>query len=125
MLFSFIAAQEVPMQERRHAQRRRFGYYMPLVDDKTQELVGHLADISKDGFKLDSTVPIPEGKTYTLRLTLTGEISHKPWMSFNARSKWCKADDVQPNSYYVGFEVGSMSPESAEIFKRIFEKYGS
>jgi hypothetical protein len=32
---------------------------------------------------------------------------------------------MQPNSYYVGFEVAQMSPEDVEIFKRIFEKYGS
>lgn len=113
------------MQERRHAQRKRFGYYMPIVDDKTQELVGHLADISQDGFKLDSTVPIPNGKVINLRMTLTGEISHKSSMSFSARSKWCKSDEFLPNSYYVGFEVASISPENAEIFKRIFEKYGS
>jgi hypothetical protein len=113
------------MQDRRHTQRRRFGYYMPIVDDKSQELIGHLADISPDGFKLDSTVPVPEGKIYNMRLTLTGELSNKPWMSFAARSKWCKSDEFQPNSYYVGFEVGTLSPENAQIFKRIFEKYGS
>ena len=113
------------MEERRHSQRKRFGYYMPLMDDKTQELVGHLADISADGFKLDSTVPVPDGKAYALRLTLTGEVSNKPSMSFSARSKWCKTDEFQPNSYYVGFEVGKMSQENAEIYKRIFEKYGS
>lgn len=113
------------MQERRNAERRRFGYYMPLVDNKTGELVGHLADISKDGFKIDTTTPIPEGKVLSLTLTLTGSISLKSSMSFNARSKWCKSDQISPNSYYVGFELVDISRENAETFKRIFETYGS
>jgi hypothetical protein len=113
------------MQERRHGKRKNFGYYMPIHDSKTQELIGHLADISVDGFRLDSTVQVPVGKLFNMRLALTGEVAHKPAMTFVARSKWCKPDEMQPNSYYVGFEVAQMSPEDVEIFKRIFEKYGS
>lgn len=113
------------MQERRNTERRRFGYYMPLVDSTNGQLVGHLADISKDGFKIDTTLQIPDGKVLNLTLTLTGSISHKPTMSFSARSKWCKADEVLPNNYYVGFELANISRENAQIFNQIFEAYGS
>jgi hypothetical protein len=40
-------------------QRKDFFYYMQLRDDTTREIVGHLADISSGGFKLDSQNPIP------------------------------------------------------------------
>jgi len=113
------------MRERRRVERRKFGYYMPLIDNINGELVGHLADISKGGFRIDTTIPIPEGKVLSLTLTLTGEISHKPSMNFKARSKWCKGDEVSPNSYYVGFELLDISPENNRIFQKIVETYGS
>lgn len=113
------------MQERRNIERKRFGYYMPLIDDTDQKLVGHLADISPAGFRLDSMSPIPEGKSYRLQMTLSSEVANKPFMHFQARSKWCKPDQVQPNIYYVGFEITKITEEDAEIFKRIFEIYGA
>ena len=113
------------MQERRHSQRRNFGYYMPITDDSNQQLVGHLADISLGGFKLDSTVPVKEDKVYQLRLALTDEIASKPFMHFVARSKWCTPDEIQPSMFYVGFEISRISDQDAEIFKRIYQKYGA
>jgi len=113
------------MKERRTTERKRFGYYMPLIDDSNQMLVGHLADISPSGFRLDSMNPVSEGKEYKLQMTLTGEVGHKPFMHFGARAIWCKADQIQPNIYYVGFEITKMSKEDADIFQRIVELYGS
>ena len=113
------------MEERRHVERHKFGYYMPLVDNATGNLVGHLADISQDGFRIDTTDPIPEAKIMNLCLTLTGEISRKPSMSFHARTKWCKSDGVAPNSYYVGFELTEISRENMLIYRKIVEAYGS
>ena len=112
-------------QDRRHNNRRKFGYYMPITEETTQQLIGHLADISSDGFRIDSSRPIPENRTFRLMLSLTSEIALKPFLHFNARSKWCKSDAISPNMYYVGFEITSISVEDANIFKRIFEKYGS
>lgn len=112
------------MKERRHVERRKFGYYMPLVDNVTGDLIGHLADVSQDGFRIDTSAPIPEGKILNLCLTLTGEVSRKPSMSFHARAKWCQSDDVSPNSYYVGFELTEISRENIVIYQKIVETYG-
>ena len=41
--------------EKRKLARRNFSYYMRVMDETTGQLVGHLADISTGGFKLDSS----------------------------------------------------------------------
>jgi hypothetical protein len=70
------------MDERRHRERKDFSYYMRLVDNDTQNLVGHLVDISSGGFKLDSQEPIPVNKDFRLRMDLTSEVANKPpWYS--------------------------------------------
>lgn len=112
------------MDERRHRERKDFSYYMRLVDNDTQNLVGHLVDISSGGFKLDSQSSIPVNKDYRLRMDLTSEVANKPAMIFVARSKWCEIDPLDPFIYNVGFQLVSISPSDLEIINRMMEKYG-
>lgn len=112
------------MSERRNVERREFSYYMRLVDNDTQELIGHLMDISSGGFKLDSQKPIPVNKDFRLRMDLTNEVANKPYMVFVARSKWCDTDPLDPFVYNVGFQLINVSPSDFNIIKRMIEKYG-
>jgi hypothetical protein len=117
--------QETIPSKHKRPERKDFSYYMQLFDLETQELVGHLADISSGGFKLDSPSPIPPEKDMRFRMDLTSEVADKPFMTFIARSKWCKVDPLDPFCYNVGFQLISISPEDNEIFKRMIEKYGT
>ena len=112
------------MSERRNIERREFSYYMRLVDNDTQELVGHLMDISSGGFKLDSQKPIAPNKDFRLRMDLTSEVANKPSMVFVARSKWCKTDPLDPFVYNVGFQLINISPSDFNIINRMIETYG-
>lgn len=116
---------ERTMPERRRLERKDFTYYMRLIDTQTEELVGHLVDVSTGGFKLDSPKPLPLEKDYRLHLDLTSEVATKPFMVFKARTKWCQADPLDPFVYNVGFQITEITPSDMEIFNRIVEKYGS
>lgn len=113
------------MIERRKVQRRRFRYYMRVVDDISLQPIGYLSDISATGFRLDCQKELPLNRDYRLRLDLTSDIANKATMSFIARTKWCQQDRLDPLVYNVGFELIHIAPADAEIFQRIFEKYGS
>jgi hypothetical protein len=113
------------LDDRRRLDRKDFSYYMQLFDHDTQELVGHLADISSGGFRIDSLSPIPPNKDIRFRLDLTSEVADKPFMVFVASSKWCKVDPLDPFCYNVGFQLINISPGDLEIFNRMIEKYGT
>ena len=115
---------KLSLDERRRLDRKNFSYYMQLVDHDTQELVGHLTDISSGGFKLDSLSPIPPNKDIRFRMDLTSEVASKPSMVFVARSKWCRVDPLDPFCYNVGFQLINIAPGDVEIFNRMKEKYG-
>lgn len=112
------------MDDRRRLERKDFSYYMRLINNDTQDLVGHLVDISSGGFKLDSQTPIPINKDFRLRMDLTSEIADKPAMVFVARSRWCEVDPLDPFIYNVGFQLINISPADLEIFNRMMAKYG-
>ena len=113
------------MADKRRISRRDFTYYMPVTDDLSKQLIGYLADISTGGFKLDTPKQIPAGQDFRMRIELTSDIASKNAMTFIARSKWCRPDFVDPNTYNVGFQIVNIAPSDATIFQRMVEKYGS
>ena len=112
------------MSERRRIERKDFSYYMRLIDNDTENIVGHLVDISTGGFKLDSEAPIPINKDFRFRMDLTNEVANKPYMTFLARSKWCQIDPLDPFLFNVGFQLVKIAPGDIEIFNRMIETYG-
>ena len=117
---------KVPRQSRpNRAQRKDFSYYMPLMDDLTKEIVGHLADIGDGGFKLDTRKPIPADQDFRFRLNLPNELADKSFMVFRARSRWCKIDPLDPCSYNVGYQLTHISQDDLKIFNRMMERYAS
>ena len=112
------------MDGKRLEERKDFSYYMRLTDSITNEIVGHLADISSGGFKLDSDKPIPIGKEFRFHLALPPEVARKPFMIFRAQSKWCKTDPSHPFVYNTGFRLVEMHPQDRDIFYRVLQLYG-
>jgi hypothetical protein len=112
------------MIDNRTEKRRSFKYYMQVWDERSGKLVGHIADVSSKGFKIDCQESMPIGQDYRLRLYLTDEISNKSYMVFVARSKWCQADKYDPNQFNVGFQLISIGPADSRAFKRIVSLYG-
>ena len=111
--------------ERRKRDRRDFSYYMRVMNENTGELVGHLADISIGGFKLESQKPISKNTEYPLRIELSSDISDKPFIVFIANSKWCQPHLIDTTLYNVGFQIVDISSDDLESFKKIYDVYGS
>jgi len=112
------------MPERRTTPRKKFDYYLRIVDDDTQELLGHLVEVSSKGFQLDRSTPLPVDKEYYLRVELTPDLGNRPFIVFIGRTKWCNMDDLVPNVYHVGIQMMEIVPEDREIFLNIVAKFG-
>ena len=112
-------------RERRKYQRRNLNYYIPVIESATRHPIGCMADISLKGFKLDSQYEIPVEKDFNLGLNTTAEIADIDFIEFVARSKWCRADTIEPCQYYIGFDIVDIVPHAAEIVECIVDKYGA
>ncbi|MFM8876017.1 MAG: PilZ domain-containing protein [Anaerolineae bacterium] len=114
------------MPEKRTVPRKKFNMYMRVLNDDTNEILGHMVEVSKTGLRLETVGPLPVGKDYYLRIEMTPDLGASvPFIVFIARTKWCKMDSIQPNLFQVGFEIVEMVPEDVEIFLRIIQKYTS
>ncbi len=113
------------MPERRTVSRKKFSYYMRVMDDDTAQTLGHMVDISEHGLQLETPQPLPPNKDFYVRIELTPDLANQLYLVFLARTKWCRMDDIQPNLYRCGFAIVEIMPEDREIVARIIEKYGS
>jgi hypothetical protein len=111
--------------ERRRMQRRNINYYLPVKDNKTLKIIGHLVDISPAGLLMDSQVPVPTNQRYQLHLDLMENLGGKTSLNFSARSIWCHPDPIQPFMYYAGFEISNLAQGDLEVIKVIANKYGA
>jgi len=113
------------MPERRKIARHSISYYLRIIDVGANQMLGHLADLSVTGLRLDSQKPIPVKKEYRLRINTTTDVADKDFIEFVACTRWCKIDRIQPGLYNVGFEIIKLDPDDAKIIQRIVEKYSA
>ena len=113
------------MPERRTTPRKNVSFYMRVLNDDTEEILGHMVEVSLIGLRLETVGPLPLEKDFYMRLELTPDLGNVPYIVFLARSKWCKIDDIQPNLFRVGFELLEVLPEDKEVFQRILRKYAA
>ena len=109
----------------REQDRRACSLYLRLVNHRTGETVGDIADLSAGGFKLESSKPMALNTELTFRMDLPPGVSEKPFMVFMARSRWCRTDPMDGRLYDIGFEITRMDATDAQIFQRVFERYGT
>jgi hypothetical protein len=112
------------MAERRTIPRKKFNMYMRVLDDDTQQTIGHMVDISPDGLQLETSAALPTDKDYYLRVELTPELADRPFMIFVAKSRWCKPGNI-PFLFYTGFSIVEIMPDDKEIFLTLVKKFGS
>ncbi len=112
-------------RDRRRLKRRNITYYLPILDNTTQKVIGHLVDISSVGLLMDSKIPFQPDQSYDLMLNLMEAIDGKDSIEFVARSKWCRIDSAHPYLFNAGFEITNIAPEDIEVIKRIAAKYGA
>jgi PilZ domain-containing protein len=111
--------------ERRTRNRRSCSLYLQLVNIRTGEPMGSLTDISLDGFRLESTRPIPLQVEFIFRLDVPHEICDRPCIKLMARSRWCKPDPIDSRLFDVGFEITGLDAGDVHILRQVIERYGS
>ncbi|MCP4715014.1 MAG: hypothetical protein GY868_07845 [Deltaproteobacteria bacterium] len=111
------------MLEKRRLQRRHLIYYLRVLDDQTDALIGYLVDISTQGILIMSDTPIELNKTYNLKMILQSEMTDREYMHFNAKSV---RNDKSVNSDFhdTGFELLNVGPEDFKGIEGIIEELG-
>ncbi len=92
--------------------------YFDVIDQRTGTSLGHLVDLTLEGFKIISRESIPRNEVYELRIDLPEEVEGVRQIVTRAQCVWCERD-INPEFYDAGFRIISISPPFSEIVETL------
>lgn len=110
-------------RQKRKLKRRHLIYYLRVFDQKTGELVGHLADITIKGIMLMSEKELPINKTYSLKVLINPGEEEPEYLEFDAVAKWSRPD-VNPTFWDTGFELVNATAADFRRISDLIEELG-
>jgi hypothetical protein len=111
------------VNEKRSMKRRHLIYYLRIFVQDTNQMLGHLVDITPGGVMCISEELIESGKNFKLRMLLPSGIYGRDHLDFEAESRWSKRD-INPDFFDTGFQFTLIDPKDQEIINHLIEEYG-
>ena len=111
------------MSDRRTLHRRHLIYYLKVLDRNTDELLGHLVDITEEGLMIVSETCYEQGPLMKMKMLLPREIEGKEEIEFDAQVMWCRRD-VNPSLFGVGFKFEYVDVLSRQIIFELIHEFG-
>ncbi|MBI9050985.1 MAG: PilZ domain-containing protein [Anaerolineaceae bacterium] len=111
------------MFEKRNLKRRHLIYYLRIMNRDTNELLGHLVDITAEGIMVISENQLEINKNFNFRMMLPKEIVGKEMLEFSAKSLWSKKD-INPDFYDTGFKIDDMTEADSLRIDQLIHHFG-
>ncbi|MDY6994782.1 MAG: PilZ domain-containing protein [Pseudomonadota bacterium] len=108
----------------RRPPRKNLLFYLEVIDQQTQTLLGHLGDISMKGIMIIAHTPltIHEIRNISIKLPDLEEFSKKS-IEAQIEVRWCKMD-VNPELYCLGCQFLEINTDNAAIVQEAQEILG-
>lgn len=107
--------------EKRRLKRWYLILYLRVYNEDTQELLGHIVDINREGMRLVSDKPIPLNQTYRLWLDVPREHASRQRIHLEAESLWT-GRDVNPDFFDTGFRIKNISTQTMLQLQMLIEE---
>jgi hypothetical protein len=116
--------------EKRSLQRRHLLYYLRMWDASHNKLLGHLADVSLEGFLLVGEEKIEIDREISFEMKLPANYGEEGDAEIKTESLFFKAiscwssNDVNELFFDTGFKYTEISDETRERIQNIIEDWG-
>ena len=110
-------------EEHRKLTRWRLIYHLRVFDRDTDELLGHIADVSDSGVLVVNEEPIETNKDFSLWLEIPREDGGRERVAVEARSIW-SAPDANPQFRKTGFYLKDTAEETIAAIRLMVEEFG-
>lgn len=108
--------------EKRSLERRHLVYYLRVWDVDEDKLIGHLADVSVNGFLIVGEEKISVDREFNLKMLLPSSAESAEPLQFKANSCW-STNDVNKQFFDTGFQFTEISDETRKRLMEIIEEY--
>ena len=108
---------------RRIARRRHLIFYLRAWDLATEQVLGHVVDITTQGVMLISEKPIELDKPFDLEIRWTDPEGEQRNIRFQAHSRWSKPD-VNNAFFDTGFEIIGDTKGAVKPIQEMIDRFG-
>jgi len=104
--------------KRRRQKRWQLVQYLRVKNQETNEIVGHLVDISTEGVMLISDQAINPESSYEFSMEIPHPEKQITTLQFDAKSLWTKPD-INPYFYNSGFCLVDPNPDTVSSIEAL------
>jgi len=108
---------EFNIEQRQH-KRKRLIYYLKVLNNNDNNLIGNLVDITPAGMMIISEEPIKTTDKLSLKIVLPRKIMDKDFIEVDAKCLWSK-NGINPVLFDSGFQFTSLEKTDREIIENI------
>lgn len=110
--------------ERRALKRWHLIFYLRVFNQDTEELLGHIIDISESGMMLVSDAPIPVHQEFHVWIDVPEEVGPRQRIHLQAYSLWSR-NDINPDFYDTGFRLTNTTSRAMYHIETLIESFKS
>lgn len=111
------------MKDRRDNERHNLIMYLRVHDQTTDELIGHVVDVSSGGMMLVSDAPFEPKSEHKLRVVLPYTEQEDRTLDIEVECRWC-GPDANEDYYDAGFQFTNPTAELREMITGVVEDVG-
>lgn len=111
------------MKDRREAERHNLYMYLRVRDSETDELVGHVVDVSSAGMMMVSDAPFEPKEIRQLTIELPYTEQQERTVDLEAECRWC-GPDANDDYFDAGFRFVNPTAELRELIHGVVEDVG-
>ena len=110
------------MDRKRESERRDLKVFLKVYDDKTNQQLGYVVNVTDKGIMITHAQPIDVIADFQLKLALSAEIKGKKELHFTAQSRWT-GKDSESDFYNTGFQFIDPSPPDPKIIESLIQDF--
>ncbi|MAR89998.1 MAG: PilZ domain-containing protein [Pseudomonadota bacterium] len=104
------------MDEKRREPRTHLIYYLRVFEPDTNNLFGHVVDISRHGVLITSDRPMEKDGLYRLEIEDVSSLDELSTVDVEVQCRWCQGDAAN-QLYDAGFQMVNPSPRMSAVLE--------
>lgn len=110
------------MFEKRSKKRTQLLYYLNVSETNTGQDIGRVVDITTEGMRLISEVPVPVNRIFNLTLTLPEVFDGKKTIEFDAKS--VQSNQLENSDFFdTGLQILDISEAEQSIVTKLIDEF--
>lgn len=110
------------MFDKRKHERRELTQELSVFLSNSEKPLGQVLNITPAGMMVRTTLPVTAKEDYTLAVTLPKKWFRERHIELQAKTIWCRAEDIPPTTYHAGFQLLNLNEKDLDLIQNLLKR---